>query len=42
MTDDGLPVGIQLVGRPYDEETLLELAVLLESSATTRFAPKGF
>jgi amidase len=41
-TDDGLPVGIQLVGRPYDEETLLELAVLLESSATTRFAPKGF
>jgi Asp-tRNA(Asn)/Glu-tRNA(Gln) amidotransferase A subunit family amidase len=28
---DGLPVGIQLVGRPWEEETLLDLAVELET-----------
>jgi Asp-tRNA(Asn)/Glu-tRNA(Gln) amidotransferase A subunit family amidase len=26
----GLPVGVQLVGRPYCEEQLLELAIRLE------------
>lgn len=31
-TEDGLPIGIQLVGRPYDEELLLELAVRLEEA----------
>jgi Asp-tRNA(Asn)/Glu-tRNA(Gln) amidotransferase A subunit family amidase len=28
----GLPIGIQLLGRPYDDELLLELAVLLEEA----------
>ena len=28
--EDGLPVGVQLAGRPYDEEVLLELAVRME------------
>lgn len=32
MTDDGLPVGIQLVGRPYEEEVLLEIAARLEEA----------
>ena len=29
-SEEGLPVGVQLVGRPYEEELLLELAVMLE------------
>jgi amidase len=32
-TDDGLPVGIQLVGRPGDEATLLAVAAQLEGAA---------
>ena len=31
-TDDDLPIGIQLVGRPGDEETLLRLAAQLEAA----------
>jgi amidase len=30
-TDDGMPVGMQLVGRPNDEPTLISLAAQLES-----------
>ena len=30
---DGFPVGVQLVGRPGDEETLLSLAAQLEADA---------
>ncbi len=29
---EGLPIGVQLVGRPYEDERLLELAVLLEGT----------
>ena len=29
---DGLPIGIQLLGRPYEDQLLLELAVLLEEA----------
>ncbi len=39
VTDDGLPVGIQLVARPYEEELLLELAVQLESVRGTFASP---
>ena len=27
VSAEGLPIGVQLVGRPYDDELLLELAV---------------
>jgi amidase len=41
MTKDGLPLGIQAVGRPGDEETLLSLAGQIEkiSNWTARRAP---
>ena len=32
MSSEGLPIGVQLVGRPYQEELLLELAVRLEQA----------
>jgi amidase len=32
VNNDGIPVGIQLVGRPWEEELLLELGALLESA----------
>ncbi len=30
MDEEGLPVGVQLVGRPWEEETILDLAIRLE------------
>jgi len=32
MSADGLPIGVQLVGRPYEEELILDLAVRLENA----------
>ncbi|HLY20448.1 MAG TPA: amidase [Bryobacteraceae bacterium] len=31
MSSEGLPIGVQLVGRPYEEELILELAERLET-----------
>ena len=38
--EDGMPVGIQLVGRPYDEELILEVAVRLEQARGPFPAPE--
>jgi aspartyl-tRNA(Asn)/glutamyl-tRNA(Gln) amidotransferase subunit A len=35
----GLPLGLQLIGRPFDEETLFSLATVMERSAG-HFTPK--
>jgi Asp-tRNA(Asn)/Glu-tRNA(Gln) amidotransferase A subunit family amidase len=32
LTAEGLPIGIQLMGRPYQDEVLLELAIRLEEA----------
>ncbi|HTQ56377.1 MAG TPA: amidase [Bryobacteraceae bacterium] len=37
----GMPIGIQLVGRPYEEEVLLELAVRLENARGPFPGPPG-
>jgi Asp-tRNA(Asn)/Glu-tRNA(Gln) amidotransferase A subunit family amidase len=41
VTADGLPVGIQLVGRPYEEEVLLEIGVRLEQARGAFPVPPG-
>jgi len=42
LTPEGLPVGIQIVGRPYTEELILEVAVRLEEARGPFPAPPGF
>jgi amidase len=42
VDDRGLPIGIQLVGRPFDEELLLDLAVRLEEIRGPFPAPAGY
>ncbi|MBC7924160.1 MAG: amidase, partial [Bryobacteraceae bacterium] len=39
---DGMPVGIQLVGQPYSEEILLDLAIKLEQCRGDFDKPPGF
>ena len=33
LTDDGLPLGLQLLGKPFDEATVLKVADVLETAA---------
>jgi aspartyl-tRNA(Asn)/glutamyl-tRNA(Gln) amidotransferase subunit A len=39
LDSQGLPLGLQLIGRPFDEETLLALAAVVEQAAG-RFEPQ--
>jgi Asp-tRNA(Asn)/Glu-tRNA(Gln) amidotransferase A subunit family amidase len=32
VSSEGLPIGVQLVGKPYEDELLLELAIRLEEA----------
>jgi aspartyl-tRNA(Asn)/glutamyl-tRNA(Gln) amidotransferase subunit A len=41
LSVDGLPLGLQITGRAFDEETVLRLAEVLESTAQFRHLP-GF
>jgi aspartyl-tRNA(Asn)/glutamyl-tRNA(Gln) amidotransferase subunit A len=33
LSDDALPLGLQLIGRPFDEETVFAAAAVLEDAA---------
>ncbi len=39
LSEEGLPLGLQLIGRPFDEETVLRTAGVLESAAGFDAAP---
>jgi aspartyl-tRNA(Asn)/glutamyl-tRNA(Gln) amidotransferase subunit A len=39
LSEDGLPLGLQLIGRPFDEETLFSLAEVIEQAAG-KFSPQ--
>jgi len=39
LSGDGLPLGLQVVGRPFDEETVLRTAEVLESQAKFTATP---
>jgi aspartyl-tRNA(Asn)/glutamyl-tRNA(Gln) amidotransferase subunit A len=39
LSAEGLPLGLQLIGRPFDEETLFSLGAVIEQAAG-RFAPE--
>jgi len=38
-TDDGYPVGVELIGKPYDEALLLSLAYAFDEATDTRVTP---
>lgn len=40
LTDDGLPVGVELIGKPYTEARLLSLAYAFEQEADPRSVPE--
>ena len=42
FTDDGLPVGVELLGRAFAEPRLFELASGFEASTDHRRPPDGF
>jgi aspartyl-tRNA(Asn)/glutamyl-tRNA(Gln) amidotransferase subunit A len=39
LSDDGLPLGLQIIGRAFDEETVLRVAEVLETATQFRHLP---
>ena len=39
LSGDGLPLGLQIIGRAFDEETVLRVGGVLESAAQFRYLP---
>jgi Asp-tRNA(Asn)/Glu-tRNA(Gln) amidotransferase A subunit family amidase len=42
MSEEGLPIGVQLIGRPYEEEMILDVAVRLEEARGPFPGPPAF
>jgi aspartyl-tRNA(Asn)/glutamyl-tRNA(Gln) amidotransferase subunit A len=42
LDKDGLPLGLQLIGRAFDEETVFRAASALEQAAKFSARPAGF
>jgi Asp-tRNA(Asn)/Glu-tRNA(Gln) amidotransferase A subunit family amidase len=42
MNTEGIPVGVQLIGRPYEEEVILEVAAILEEARGAFPGPAGY
>ncbi|WP_034996965.1 Asp-tRNA(Asn)/Glu-tRNA(Gln) amidotransferase subunit GatA [Beijerinckia mobilis] len=42
VSSEGLPLGLQLIGRPFDEQTLFALAAVIESSAPPVSLPSAW
>lgn len=42
LDDDGMPVGVQLAGRAWDEETILEVGIRLEEARGSFPTPPGY
>ena len=40
ISESGLPLGLQLIGKPFDEETLFRTAFAIEQAAGKFTAPK--
>lgn len=42
LSDAGLPLGLQLIGRAFDEETVFRAADVIERAVGTNFVPEGY
>jgi aspartyl-tRNA(Asn)/glutamyl-tRNA(Gln) amidotransferase subunit A len=42
LNEKGLPIGIQIVGKRFDEETVFRTAINLEKCLNFKESPKGF
>jgi aspartyl-tRNA(Asn)/glutamyl-tRNA(Gln) amidotransferase subunit A len=42
LSKAGLPLGLHLIGRAFDEETVFKVAEVIEREVATNFIPKGY
>ena len=42
LSDEGLPLGLHLIGKPFDEVTLFQVASALEEAASFSARPAGY